>query len=78
MVTTLKQGNHMQAGTTMEQLKEPPLKSQCRIKWWNQGTGKGAKTIHRQKITAILEQLHNADPTTMIFCFYSTNKNTPK
>ncbi len=43
-----------------------------------QGMGKAAKMIHHQKITAILEQLHNADLMTTIFHFYSTNKNTPE
>jgi len=57
-------------------IKEPPLKSRCRIKWWNQAMGKGAKTVHQQKITVIIEQLQKTDPTITVYQFYTTDKNT--
>jgi len=39
--------------------------------------GKGAKTAHRQKILNIMENFNKADPTTMLYRFYSTDKNAP-
>jgi len=69
-------GNGAQINMTM-MIKEPLLKSRCRIKWWNQATGKGAKTVYCQKITMISDQLQKMDPTLAIYQFYTTNKNTP-
>jgi len=77
-ITAWKQGNMTtqteQGGTTT---REPPTKSRCQIKWWNQASGKGAKTAHRQKILNIMENFNKADPMTMLYRFYSTDKNAP-
>jgi len=47
MIMTMKQNrNPAQTGTMTTTIKEPLLKLRCRIKWWNQAMGKGAKTVH--------------------------------
>jgi len=65
--------NNTQQGATGAKTNDPPLKSCCQIKWWNQSTGKGTKAVHQQKILSILEQLQKADATTTVYHFYSTN-----
>jgi len=67
--------NQMQGGITLAVTKEPPLKLRCHVKWWNQGMGKGAKTVHQQKIIAILKQLQQSNTMATV---YSINKNVPK
>jgi len=63
-----------QSGGTASFITEYPLKSRCCIKWWNQATGKGAKTIHRQRILNIIDQLPKVDSTLTLFQFYTMIK----
>jgi len=70
-----KTNNITQQGEMRAKTKDPPLKSHCQIKWWNQSTGKGVKAVHQQKILSILDQLQKANATMTVFWFYSTDKN---
>ncbi len=75
-IMTMKQTRNGAQSNTTTAIKEPLLKLRCRIKWWNQVTGKGAKTVYHQKITTIVDQLQKTDPTLTVYQFYTTDKNT--
>jgi len=77
MVAAGRTSNNSNQGATDATLTDPPLKSHCHIKWWNQATGKGVKGVHKQKILNILEQLQKNDGMMTLYHFYSTNKNAP-
>jgi len=75
-ITVGKQGTMTtQTGTASTTMKELPTKSRCQIKWWNQASGKGAKTAHQQKILNIMENFNKANPTATLYRFYLIDKN---
>jgi len=55
MIMTMKQTSNGVQNNTTTTIKEPSLKSRCRIKWWNQVMGNGAKPVYCQKITMIMD-----------------------
>jgi len=75
-ITTMKQTRNRVQNNMTTSIKDTLLKAWCRIKWWNQAMGKGAKTIYHQMITTmIMDQLKKTDPTLTVYQFYTTDKN---